>query len=170
LFQASAGTKQIEASAKPLLDDHENGTKPNADSLRLTKGDENPWAFSEDVTMVIIRKPLIAIALLTASGLVAVAGMAQSAQRPSPAAAIEARFPGANEIMVIGNVGRAAPQPTPVVSAGKADKLVPAGCVHEHWPYVADECLLSDTSRPNRPARVIPIERRAAAAQNAAAS
>ena len=47
----------------------------------------------------------------------------------------------------------------------KADRLPrtngPA-CVHEHWPYIADECLVATGAPVNKPARTINIERKPA--------
>jgi hypothetical protein len=49
----------------------------------------------------------------------------------------------------------------------KADRLPrtngPA-CVHEHWPYIADECLVAAGGPVNKPARTINIERKPAPA------
>ena len=49
----------------------------------------------------------------------------------------------------------------------KADRLPrtngPA-CVHEHWPYIADECLVATGAPVNKPARTINIERKLAPA------
>lgn len=50
----------------------------------------------------------------------------------------------------------------------KADRLPrtngPA-CMHEHWPYIADECLVAAGKTPvNKPARTINIERKPAPA------
>lgn len=35
-------------------------------------------------------------------------------------------------------------------------------CVHEHWPYIADECLVATGAPVNKPARTINIERKPA--------
>jgi hypothetical protein len=115
--------------------------------------------------MIATRNALIVMTALAAAGLIVVVDMAQSrAQEPSPTASVSARFPGADEIMVVHNIGKAVPQQTaPVASPVKADKLTPASCVHEHWPYVADECLVSSEGpRPSRPSRIIRIERQMA--------
>jgi hypothetical protein len=112
--------------------------------------------------MIATRKTLIVMTALAAAGLIGAIDMAQSRPGLSPAASVAARFPGADEIMTARNVGRTAKTPAPVVNPAKADRLAPASCVHEHWPYVADECLVSgEGPRPNRPTRIIPIERRA---------
>jgi len=116
--------------------------------------------------MITINKPMIAMAALIAAGLVAAIDMAQSRpQDTSPAAKVAARFPQANELMLTKVV-----QPTPAqstASTAKSDKLrAPAStCVREHWPYIADECLVAtEGAKPRRPARTIVIERRIATA------
>jgi hypothetical protein len=119
----------------------------------------------EDVTMIITaKKPLIAMAALAAAGLVVAIDMAQSRPQISPAAAVAERFPAANELMLAHNVGKAAQTSAPTVNPAKSDRVAPAECVREHWPYLADECLVSsDGAKPRKPTRTISIERRVAA-------
>lgn len=120
--------------------------------------------------MTASRTPLMILAALAGAGLITAIDMAQS--RPhdlSPAAAVAARFPTADERMAIRDLGRRAPPAAPsAVTSGKGDRQVPAGCVHEHWPYVADECLVTDGPRRNPPVRIIRIERRFADAGHTA--
>lgn len=118
--------------------------------------------------MITVNKPMIVMAALIAAGLVAAIDMAQSRpQEASPATKIANRFPQANELMLAKLVQpKQAPATT---SATKGDKLqVPASapatapastCTREHWPYIADECLVTTDGKPRRPARTITIER-----------
>jgi hypothetical protein len=115
--------------------------------------------------MIATRKSLIAMSGLIAVGLFAAINIAQSrTSEASPAATVSARFPGATETLVVHNIGRTAPQETvSVAKPAKAERTAPASCTHEHWPYVADECLVStEGARPSPPSRVIRIERRVA--------
>ena len=114
--------------------------------------------------MIKISKPMIALAAVIAADLVTAMDMAQSrTHEPSPAAKVSARFPQAGETLLV--LKHAPAAPTGHVSApGKTDRLVPVGpCVREHWPYIADECLVTtDGNKVRRPVRTITIERRIA--------
>jgi hypothetical protein len=115
--------------------------------------------------MIATKKPLIAMAALIAAGLVTAIDMAQSRPELSASATVAQRFPGADEIMVAHNIGKAAAVPAPAANPAKATRTSPADCVHEHWPYIADECLVSsDGAKPSKPTRTIAIERRIASA------
>jgi hypothetical protein len=112
------------------------------------------------IATIASKKTLIAMAALIAGGLVAAMDMAQSRPQLSAAATVAQRFPGADEVMAAHNVGRAVPAANPEKSSRQ-----PAECVHEHWPYIADECLVSsDGAKPRKPTRTITIERRVASA------
>ena len=114
--------------------------------------------------IITAKKSLIAMAALAAAGLVVAIDMAQSRPQLSPAAAVAERFPGAHEIMVVHNVGKAAQTPAQAVNPAKSDRAAPADCVREHWPYLTDECLVSsDGAKPRKPTRTISTERRVAA-------
>ena len=100
--------------------------------------------------MIAISRPLIGISALIAVGIVAV-DLAQSRQpEASPATQVSLRFPQADEMMI---------QVTT-----KADRMpVPAAeCTREHWPYIADECLVATEGSVRRASRTITIERKTA--------
>jgi hypothetical protein len=99
-----------------------------------------------------INSPLIALSALIAVGVVTFDGL--SARTPNTAATnIAARFPAQDQTF-------AAYTPDATVNADAAKTFVPNGdCVHEHWPYIADECLVSDEGVPVKPVRTIKIER-----------
>jgi hypothetical protein len=97
--------------------------------------------------MIAISRPLIGISALIAVGIVAV-DLAQSRQtEPSPATQVASRFPQPNEMMA---------------TIAKADRMpVPAAeCTREHWPYIADECLVATEGSVRRASRTITIERK----------
>ncbi|MCC7348410.1 MAG: hypothetical protein IT538_13545, partial [Variibacter sp.] len=65
---------------------------------------------------------------------------------------VAARFPSQAEMLVV------LPE---AGDAAKADK--DGGCVREHWPYIADECLTrTDGGKAKPPTRTITIERKVA--------
>jgi hypothetical protein len=110
--------------------------------------------------MFTINLTTVTTAAVFAIGLVAASDLALSRTEPTAAATVSARFPTQAEMMV-------ALQDNPPVQLrnGQADKaLVPAAaCVREHWPYLADECLVAPDGAPvKRPSRTITIERRIA--------
>ena len=107
--------------------------------------------------MFSISRPLIALAALVATGLV-VADMAQSRPREATAAATVAhRFPQADEMLA----QRAGAFAVQTDQARKGNKAAPT-CTREHWPYIADECLVNSGEAPRKPARTITLERRLA--------
>ncbi|MBN8920159.1 MAG: hypothetical protein J0H62_05585 [Rhizobiales bacterium] len=110
--------------------------------------------------MIATRKPLIAMAALIAAGLVAAADMAQSrTTEATPAATVAARFPAPAETMTL-RAAQAAQEAAPIADPAPAERIAAPACTHEHWPYVADECLVSAAgAKLNRPSRVIRIER-----------
>jgi hypothetical protein len=112
--------------------------------------------------MLTIRKPLIALAALAAIGFVAIDMAESQARDPSAASTVAARFPGPAETLAAHNMGRLEQAPVSVAKPVQAERIVPAACAHEHWPYVADECLALPEGVKKQPARVIPIERRLA--------
>ncbi len=111
--------------------------------------------------MITVSMPVFGMSAAIAVGIIAV-DLAQSrAPEMSPAATVAARFPQSHEKLAV----PAPAQPAESSSVNKADRLpVPVlGCTHEHWPYLADECLVSTTGAPVRkPIRTIPFERRIA--------
>lgn len=111
--------------------------------------------------MITLSKPMIAMAAVAAAGLVAMLDMAQSSPQENPAATVAARFPQTSEMLLARNVGKPVQPAAAVTAPGKTDKLAPAaGCTREHWPYIADECLVSaDDAKTRRPVRTITIER-----------
>jgi hypothetical protein len=118
-----------------------------------------------------IRKSMFAIAAIAAAGLAAAINLAQGSPQDtatlattSAAAAVAARFPQIDEMMVARFI---LPAQSNAVFAAKAEAaaepvFVPTeNCVHEHWPYIADECLVArDGASLHKPARTIPIENR----------
>jgi hypothetical protein len=121
--------------------------------------------------MTFISKPMIAASAVIAMALVAGFDMAGPSVAKSPDATsamkISERFPAAGETMaeVDGsglNVRRG--------SAGARHQrpVAATGCTHEHWPYIADECLVSEDAAPRKPARTIAIEKRITTASKAA--
>ena len=107
--------------------------------------------------MFSISRPLIALAALVATGLV-VADMAQSHPRETTAAAAVAhRFPQANEMLA----QRAGVFAIQTDQTRKGDRATPS-CTREHWPYIADECLVNTGESSRKPARTITLERRLA--------
>jgi hypothetical protein len=111
--------------------------------------------------MIAISRPLIGVSALIAIGIVAV-DMAQSRTQETAASIVSARFPQAHERMV-----GAIPLPAGIEKAvlGKSDRAPSPSsrCVHEHWPYMADECLVTNGVAPTpKPARTITLERRVA--------
>ena len=113
--------------------------------------------------MIAISRPLIGVSALIAIGIVAV-DMAQSRTQETAASVVSVRFPKAHEMMV----GLGAIQlPAGIIksSLGKGDRPSSSEgrCVHEHWPHISDECLVSNGGAPApRPTRTITIERRIA--------
>jgi hypothetical protein len=123
--------------------------------------------------MISINKVLLAVAGLAAGVLLMAAGMAESRPQAEPSrapelsatVAVAARFPTPEDMMVARLIvpaqsavvfTRAAQRPAPVPASVRR----PA-CVHEHWPYIADECLNNDDGvTAPRPIRTIAIERR----------
>lgn len=121
--------------------------------------------------MTFISKPMIAASAVIAMALVAgfdMAGPSVAKSRDTTSAMkISERFPAASETMaaVDGSAlnmrrGSAVPRHQRPAAA--------AGCTHEHWPYIADECLVSDDAAPRKPARTIAIEKRVTTASKAA--
>jgi hypothetical protein len=117
-----------------------------------------------------INKTKLAIAAIAFLGLGAAIDLAQSRQpdvapisMSQGATAVALRFPQTNEMMVAKLI---MPAQSKVVFTPKADPqsdkvFVPTQeCVHEHWPYIADECLVArDGGKVHRPARKIITER-----------
>lgn len=104
-----------------------------------------------------INSPLIALSALIAVGVVTFDGL--SARTSNTAATnIAARFPAPDQTFAAYT-----PDPAPRtvnIDRAAAKTFVPNGdCVHEHWPYIADECLVSDEGVPVKPVRTIKIER-----------
>ncbi len=103
-----------------------------------------------------INSPLIALSALIAIGVVTFDGL--SARTSNDAATnVAERFPAPDQTFT------AYAPATEIVNAGHAATrtFVPSSdCVHEHWPYIADECLVSDEGVPVKPVRTIKIERR----------
>ncbi|MBX6425583.1 MAG: hypothetical protein IRZ09_06635 [Variibacter sp.] len=111
--------------------------------------------------MIALSKPTIALAALIAAGFVTLLDMAQSRPEPSAAAVVAARFP-TDETMAAPMIDKTAPA-AERASPAKSERRARAGCAHEHWPSMADACLIStDGERPRRPSRTIAIERQAA--------
>lgn len=105
-----------------------------------------------------IAKSMIGLSALIAVGIVAI-DMAQSRTTDvAPATNIETILTDPVDTLAV-----VAPARHTSNAAGKSDRLqrAPApACVHEHWPYIADECLVVTTGAPvNKPARTITIER-----------
>lgn len=104
-----------------------------------------------------IAKSMIGLSALIAVGIVAI-DMAQSRTSDlAPATNFETILTDPVETLTV-----VAPARHISNAERKADRLprVPAAtCVHEHWPYLADECLVS-TSGLSKPARTITIERK----------
>ena len=110
--------------------------------------------------MITINKTLILTAAVLATGFVAAIEMAQSRTEPTAAATVAARFPATGQMIAALNHAQ------PVAEDRKADKaLMPSeGCTREHWPYIADECLVTtDGGKVKKPTRTITIERRVTA-------
>ena len=105
--------------------------------------------------MFTINKTFVAGAAVLAVGFVAAIDFAQSRAPLTPAASVAARFPASSEMMKVISAEPVA-QPRPATQGA-----APEGCVREHWPYIADECLTaSDGEKRQRPTRTVPIERR----------
>jgi hypothetical protein len=102
-----------------------------------------------------INSPLIALSALIAIGVVTLDGL--NARTSNTAATnVAERFPAQDQTFA------AYVPATEIVNAGHAatKTFVPSSdCVHEHWPYIADECLVSDEGVPVKPLRTIKIER-----------
>ena len=110
-----------------------------------------------------IAKSMIGLSALIAVGVVAI-DMAQSRTSDvAPAANLETIL--TDPVDTLAEI--ALPARHTSNKESKSDRLQRAtkpGCVHEHWPYIADECLVATGKTPvNKPARTINIERRAAA-------
>lgn len=108
-----------------------------------------------------IAKSMIGLSALIAVGIVAI-DMAQSrTTEVAPAANLETILTDPIETLAV-----IAPARHTSNAERKSDRLqrTPAPtCVHEHWPYIADECLVATGSAPvNKPARTINIERKPA--------
>jgi hypothetical protein len=117
--------------------------------------------------MIDIRKSLVVSAFLAAAPIAALGMKPSSAeQEPSPASTIASRFPASTETLVVENMGRAERKSAienTATDLSSAQRPAAAPCVHEHWPYVADECLVAaDGAAVKQPARIIRIERRVA--------
>lgn len=112
--------------------------------------------------MITFSKPLIAMAALISAGLVTAVDMAQSRpQELAPAAKVAVRFPKSNEMMIAGL--RIAPPAVNAIAKGAKQPAPAATCTHEHWPYIADECLSAEEgAKARRPARTISLERKLA--------
>lgn len=116
-----------------------------------------------------ISKALIGVSALISAGLVS-AYEPPASPELTAAMAIEARFPTPEERfarpdqLMFSPVSllRSVPaQLAPAAGAPKRDRVLPAACGRQDWPYIAAECLVSaDATPPRRPARVITIERR----------
>jgi len=107
--------------------------------------------------MISISRPLIALAAVIATGLV-VADIAQSRPSEATAAATVAhRFPQANEMLA----QRSSAFTIETDKARNGNKATPS-CTREHWPYIADECLVTTGETPRKPARTITTQRRLA--------
>jgi hypothetical protein len=110
--------------------------------------------------MISISTPLIAASALIAIGLVALDDMAlRPTSDEPPAAAVAGRFPQPHEMLAF------ALPPAPAVDDALALRnaeraAAPGACVHEHWPYIADECLVTADRVVPRAVRTITIERR----------
>ena len=106
--------------------------------------------------MFSISRPLIATAAVIAAVIV-VADIAQSRPREATAAATVAhRFPQADEMLA----QRAGAFTIETQKGSKGNKATPS-CTREHWPYIADECLVSTGETP-KPVRTITTQRRVA--------
>jgi hypothetical protein len=107
--------------------------------------------------MFSISRPLIALSAIIATGLV-VADVAQSLPREATAAATVAhRFPQADEMLA----PRSGAFTIETDKATRGNKATPS-CTREHWPYIADECLVTTGETPRKPARTITTQRRLA--------
>ena len=107
--------------------------------------------------MFSISRPLIALSAVIATGLV-VADIAQSRpQEATAAATIAHRFPQANEMLA----QRSGAFTIETDQTRKSDRATPS-CTREHWPYIADECLVTTGETPRKPARTITTQRRMA--------
>ena len=112
----------------------------------------------------IITKPMIAlsavIALALVGGLDMIGPKAAQSRDTSPATTISERFPSAVQASAV--LDHSGAQNSNAGAAGqRGDRLLPAAtCTHEHWPYIADECLVSeDAAVARKPARTITIEK-----------
>jgi hypothetical protein len=115
--------------------------------------------------MTIITKPMIVVSAVIAMALVGGLDMigpkAAQSRDTSPASTISERFPSA--VQATAALDHAGTQnPNAGSAAQRGDRMVPAAtCTHEHWPYIADECLVSeDVAAARKPARTITIEKR----------
>jgi hypothetical protein len=120
--------------------------------------------------MIRTNKILLAVSAFVSVGFGAAIDLAQSRQpdiapisMSQGATAVALRFPQADEMMVAKFV---VPAQSKVVFTPRSDTqldkvFVPTQeCVHEHWPYIADECLVArDGGKVHRPARTITTER-----------
>jgi len=96
------------------------------------------------------------------AGAVLVAGLgafdfAQSGTDPSAATAISQRFPSAAETLLTSDITEGA-----IDRSLKGDRIPTRseGCTREHWPYIADECMVrTESTKARRPNRTIVIER-----------
>ncbi len=106
-----------------------------------------------------IAKSMIGLSALIAVGIVAI-DMAQSRTSDNP--------PAANIETILTEPVETLPAIAPIRHVSnaerKADRLPrppAAACVHEHWPYIADECLVATSGLSvSKPARTITIERK----------
>lgn len=138
--------------------------------------------------MVAVSRPLVAMTAVIAGGLVAVVGMAQSqpqnmavtqdaavvrgvsvveekaGMQPTATKIVAARFPAPTEVISINSPVAAAEltiATEPQAAAAKPAREV-ENCADEHWPYIADRCLVSaDGTKLPRTVRTIAIERQA---------
>jgi hypothetical protein len=105
-----------------------------------------------------VNSPLIALAALAAVGIVT-ADSLYARTSNTAATNIAARFPAQDQMFAAYTPAASAV----TVNSDRAAKkmFVPSeDCVHEHWPYIADECLVADDGVPVKPVRTITIEKR----------
>jgi hypothetical protein len=106
-----------------------------------------------------IAKSMIGLSALIAVGVVAI-DMAQSRTSDvAPASNLETVLIDPVETLAV-----IAPTRHTSNAERKSDRLPRAqgpACVHEHWPYIADECLVATSGLSvSKPARTITIERK----------
>jgi hypothetical protein len=106
--------------------------------------------------MITISMPVFGVSAALAVGIVAMDVAQFRPPELTPAETVALRFPKSYERLA--SVGPMVPVET--LNLGKSDRLPPQGsCIHEHWPYIADECLVAQQPT-QKPARTITVERR----------